>query len=199
MDESDRRLRALLILVGTAVLGAGMWFGVVRYYRVDSAAQAQHEDQLERIRQANEMAEDGPVRPRSAPAFSGTLTETQIHILVESLSQQSGQVVLRPAGAGSEGSAVSPTASRAAAELLAQAFWKAGWDARLLEPGTDRKWYSPGLTVVSNPDPPSGRGQQAAQVFIAALDKAGIRVRRTNSYRVDPETFEVLVTVEARP
>ncbi len=93
---------------------------------------------------------------------------------------------------------MSPTASRAAAEQFAQVFWKAGWDARLLDPGTDRKWFSVGLTVVTNPDPPSARGQVAAQAFVAALEKAGIHARRTNSYRVDPATFELYVTVEAR-
>ncbi len=85
MDESDRRLRTLLILVGASVLGAGMWFGVVRYYRVDSAAQAQYANQMERIRVASEMAESAAL-PSSTPSFSGTLTDTQIHILVESLS-----------------------------------------------------------------------------------------------------------------
>ena len=200
MDESDRRLRAFLILVGASVLGAGMWLGVVRYYRVDSAAQAQYASEMERIRVANEMAESGGSASRSAPAFSGTLTDTQIHILIESLSQHRGQaVVLRPAAAGSEGSAVSPTASRAAAEQFAQVFWKSGWDARLLEPGTDRKWYSSGLAVVTNPDPPSGRGQLAAQAFVAALEKAGVRARRSSSYKVDREAFELYITVEARP
>jgi hypothetical protein len=212
MDASDRRLRALLILVGAAVLCVGMWLGVVRYYRVDTAArsaQAQYAREAERIRAAQEFAGGGepatsiaayPGAPRELPEFSGSLTETQSRTLIESLSQHRGQaVVVRPAGAGSEGSAVSPAASRAAAQQFAQVFWKSGWDARLVEPGPDRKWRPSGLAVVANPDPPGGRSQLAANAFVAALEKAGIRARRSSSYKVDRDAFELYITVEARP
>jgi hypothetical protein len=103
----------------------------------------------------------------------------------------------------SEGSSISPVASRAAADEFATIFWNAGWDARVFEANprpSSRTWSV--IALVINPDSTAQaprRGRKAAQILREALKQNGIDAVFYSSNKVDPETFEMHISVNTAP
>jgi len=209
MDDADRKMWGTIILVSGLVGSFAMWRGAMYYYGADKGkpvSPAAYEAMMEeRVRQANAQAESGegydPSIPRTVK-FTGTLTPDQQQQILTALSPHRGCIVsIRPAQ-GSEGSSVSTSGSKAAAEHLASLFWKAGWDASIVEPSLDsrsRGSYSyAGLVIAVNPessmtDP--GGPIRGAQALADILKKLGFYVERKNSSKVDPKQFELQVGV----
>ncbi|MGH9602500.1 MAG: hypothetical protein ACRD24_08945 [Terriglobales bacterium] len=210
MDDADRKMWGTFILVGGAVISFALWRGAMYYYGADKPGAAgvspkAHEAMMEeRVREANAQAESGEDFPPGAPrtaTFTGTFTPDQQQQILAALSPHRGcSVAIRPSQ-GLEGSSISTSGSKAAAERLASLFWKAGCDASIQEPGGDaRSRGTHGLVIVVNPESPVNdpRGPvRGAQALADVLKKLGFYVSRRNSNRVDPKQFELLVGVEA--
>jgi hypothetical protein len=211
MDDSDRKMWGTFILVGGVAISFALWRGALHYYGADKPGAAvvspkAYEAMMEeRVRQANERAEYGEDYRSDAPRmtpFAGTFTPDQQQQILIALNAHRGcSVAIRPSQ-GSEGAAISTSASKAAAEHLAGLFWKAGWDASIQELGADaRSRGSRGLVIVVNPESPANGARspiQAAQTLAEALKTMGIQTSKRNSNRVDPKQFELLVGVEVR-
>ena len=210
MDDSDRKMWGTFILVGGVVISFALWRGALYYYGADKpraggvSPRAYEAMMEERVREANEQAESGEGSPGSFPraaSFTGTFTAgQQEQILAVLRAYRGGSVSIRPAQ-GSEGSAVSTNASKAAAEQFAGLFWKAGWDAGVVDPTLDaRSRGSLGVSIVVNPDPPAGipcNPLRGAQALVDVLKQAGIQSYKRTSTKVDPKQFELHVGVEA--
>ncbi len=211
MDDADRKMWGTFILVGGLVGSFTMWRVAMYYYGADKAKpvspQAYEAMMEERVRQANAQAESGegydPSIPRTV-TFTGTFTPDQQQQILTALSPHRGcSVSIRPSQ-GSEGSSVSTSGSKAAAEQMASLFWKSGWDASIVEPTPDtrsRGWYgSRGLVIVVNPESSltdSSGPIRGAQALADVLKKMGFYVERRNSSKVDPKQFELQVGVSA--
>ena len=211
MDDADRKMWGTIILVSGLVGSFAMWRGAMYYYGADKGkpvSPAAYEAMMEeRVRQANAQAESGegydPSSPRTVK-FTGTFTPDQQQQILTALSPHRGCIVAIRPSQGADGSSVSTSGSKAAAEQVASLFWKAGWDASIVEPvaeGRSRGSYgygSLGLSIVVNPESsmtdPSGpiRG---AQALADVLKKLGFYVERRNSSKVDPKQFELQVGV----
>ncbi len=209
MDETDRKMWRTFILVGGVVISFGLWRGALHYYGADKPAATSplaYEAMMEeRVREANRQAEFGEDYPAGSPSpvtFTGTLTADQQQKVLAALSPYRGCAVSIRPSPGWEGSSVSRSASRAAAEQLASLFWKAGWDAGIVEASEEKRPRgSLGLAVVVNPDPPqdaSCNPIRGAQALLDALKGLGIRAYKRTSGRVDSRQFELHVGVEAR-
>ncbi len=213
MDDADRKMWGTIILVSGLVGSFAMWRGAMYYYGADKAKpvspQAYEAMMEERVRQANEQAESGedyPGAPRTV-TFTGTFTPDQQQQILAALSPYRGCIVAIRPSQGSDGSSVSTSGSKAAAERLAGLFWKAGWDASIVEPGTDSRsrgsyssYGSQGLAIVVNPESSvtDSRGPiRGAQALADVLKKMGFYVSRRNSTKVDPKQFELQVGVSA--
>lgn len=211
MDDSDRKMWGTFILVGGVVISFALWRGAIHYYGADKPGaggvnpRAYEAMMEERVREANAQAESGEGYPGDSPrlvSFSGTFTTDQQQQIVAALRLHRGcSVSIRPSQ-GSEGSAVSTSASRAAAEQLASLFWKAGWDAGVVDTALEsRSRGSLGLSLVVNPEPPAGAPcspHRSAQALIDVLKSVGIQAYKRTSTKVDARHFELHVGVEAR-
>lgn len=210
MDDSDRKMWGTFILVGGVVISFALWRGALYYYGADKpraggVSPAAYEALMEeRVREANRQAESGEGYPGDSPrlvAFRGTFTAGQQEQILAVLRAYRGcSVSIRPAQ-GWEGSAVSTTASRAAAQRLADLFWKAGWDAGVVDTALEaRSRGSLGVSIVVNPDPPADatcNPLRGAQALVDVLKQAGIQSYKRTSTKVDPKQFELHVGVEA--
>ena len=196
MFDIDRQIKATL-LRGIPILVAVVMMGIYYYYW-KKAPVVVHPDamrEMERIRAAYEA--EGDLKP--VPRFSGTLTVVQKDALLRSLSAAGKYSVdVIPIDKTYEGSSISPAASKASAEEFAALFWKAGWDARVFEanPRPSTRTFG-AITLVINPD--SSRGRQGAQVLREALKQQGIGAEFYSSNKVDPETFEMRISVNTAP
>ncbi len=196
MFDIDRQIKATL-LRGIPILVAVVMMGIYYYYW-KKAPVVVHPDamrEMERIRAAYEA--EGDLKP--VPRFSGTLTVVQKDALLRSLSAAGKYSVdVIPIDKTYEGSPISPAASKASAEEFAALFWKAGWDARVFEanPRPSTRTFG-AITLVINPD--SSRGRQGAQVLREALKQQGIGAEFYSSNKVDPETFEMRISVNTAP
>ncbi len=211
MDDTDRKMWGTFILVGGVVISFALWRGALHYYGADKpgaggvSPRAYEAMMEERVRQANEQAESGEDYPGDSPrleTFTGIFTVDQQQQILTALGPYRGcSVSIRPAQ-GSEGSAVSTHASKAAADQFAALFWKSGWDAGVLDPALEpRSRGSLGLTIVTNPEPPAGAScspHRGAQALLDALKESGIKAYKRTSTKVDPKQFELQVGVEAR-
>ena len=209
MDDADRKMWGTFILVGGVVISFALWRGALHYYGADKpgatgvSPKAYEAMMEERVREANaraEYGEDFPGASARTASLAGTFTPEQQQQILEALKPHRGcTVAIRPSQ-GLEGSAISTSASKAAAERLASLFWKAGWDASIQEPGADKGLRGTrGLVIVVNPESPAhdARGPiRGAQALAGVLKKMGFFVSRRNSNRVDPKQFELLVGVE---
>lgn len=201
MLEVDRQIKATL-LRGIPILVAVVMMGIYYYY-FRKAPVAVHPDamrEMERIRAAYEAESEGTPERR----FSGTLTAVQKDALLRTLSAAGKYSVdVIPTDKTYEGSSISPAASKASAQEFAALFWEAGWDARVFEtnPRPSSRRLSD-IVLVINPDSTEQsprRGRKGAQVLREALKQNGIQARFYSSNKVDPETFEMHISVNTVP
>ena len=201
MFDIDRQIKATL-LRGIPILMAVVMMGIYYYYW-KKAPVAVHPDamrEMERIRAAYEAESAGIPERR----FSGTLTVVQRDALLRSLSAAGRYSVdVIPTDKTYEGSSISPAASKTSAEEFAALFWKAGWDARVFEtnPRPSSRRLSD-IVLVINPDSTEQsprRGRKGAQVLREVLKQNGIEARFYSSNKVDPETFEMHISVNTAP
>lgn len=204
MLEVDRQIKATLlrgipILVGVAMMA------VLYHYWPKSGVVANPEAMREMQRMPEEgYDEEGLARREARRRFSGTITAEQKEALLRTLSAAGKYSVdVIPTDKSFEGSSISPAASKASAEEFAALFWKAGWDARVFETNP-RPASRPlaGIALVINPDSTAQsprRGRKAAQLLYAALTQNGLEARFYSSNKVDPETFEMHISVNTAP
>jgi hypothetical protein len=208
MDDADRKMWGTIILVSGLVGSFAMWRGALYYYGADKGkpvSPAAYEAMMEeRVRQANAQAESGEGYPgTSRTSFTGTFTPEQEQQILSAITPYRGCIVAIRPSQGSDGSSVSTSGSRAAADRLASLFWKAGWDASIQEPDpnprSSRGWYGgQGLAITVNPESSvtDPRGPiRGAQALAEVLKKLGYYVDRRNSTKVDPKQFELQVGV----
>ena len=203
MLEVDRQMKATL-LRAIPILMVVAFLGV--YYHYWSKSPAADPEAMRRMEHAREDAyrEELDRDYKPLPRFSGSLTTAQKDGLLRILSQAGKYSVdIIPIDKASEGSSISPAASKASAQEFADLFWKAGWDARVFEgnphPASRRLGE---IAVVVNPDSTTQsprRGGKAAQILLEALKQNGIAARYYSSNKVDPETFEMHISVDTGP
>jgi hypothetical protein len=201
MFDVDRQIKATL-LRGIPILVAVVMMGIYYHYwrKAPVVANPDAMREMERIRAAYEA--EGDVKP--VPRFSGTLTVVQKDALLRSLSAAGKYSVdVIPTDKTYEGSSISPAASKASAEEFAALFWKAGWDARVFEtnPRPSSRRLSD-VVLVINPDSTEQaprRGRKGAQILREALKQNGMEARFYSSNKVDPETFEMHISVNTAP
>ncbi len=211
MDDTDRKMWGTFIVVGGVVISFALWRGALHYYGADKPgasgiSPAAYEAIMEeRVRDANEQAEYGGDFPGNSPrsaTFTGTFTADQQQQILATLRPYRGCTVSIRPSQGSEGSAVSSSASKAAADQFAGLFWKAGWDAGVVDPALEaRSRGGLGLSIVVNPEPPVGTAcspLRSAQALLDVLKSVGIQASKRTSTKVDPKHFELHVGVEAR-
>jgi len=193
MLEVDRQLKATLLRAIPVLIAVGM-MGIYYHYwsKAPVVGNPEAMREFQRIREEAYEAERGGIPERR---FSGTLTAAQKDALLRTLTLAGKYSVdIIPTDKVSEGSSISPAASRASADEFAALFWKAGWDARVFEanPHPSQRTFS-AITLVIHPD--SSRGRKAAQILREALKQNGIGAEFYSSSKVDPETFEMRISV----
>lgn len=199
MLEVDRQLKATLLRSIPILMAVGMMGVYYHYWSKSPAADPEAMRDMQRMQEEKyreEMERDFEPRPR----FSGSLTPAQKDALLRTLTQAGKYSVdIIPIDKASEGSSISPAASKASAQEFADLFWKAGWDARVFEgnphPASRRLGE---IALVINPDSTEQsprRGRKAAQILLQALKQNGIEARYYSSNKVDPETFEMHISV----
>jgi type IV pilus biogenesis protein CpaD/CtpE len=205
MLEVDRQIKATLLRAIPILVAVGM-MGTYYHYWSKSPAAANPEAMRELQRMREEGYRDEMERDLGNPMqrFSGTLTAAQKDALLGTLTRAGKYSVdIIPIDKVSEGSSIPPAASKASAEEFASLFWKAGWDARVFE-GNPHPASRPlgTIALVINPDSTAQsprRGRKAAQILLEALKQNGIAAVFYSSNKVDPETFEMHISVNTAP
>ena len=204
MFDIDRQIKATLLRGIPILMGVAM-MAVLYHYWPKSGVVANPEAMREMQRMPEEgYDEEGMARREARRRFSGTITAEQKEALLRTLSAAGKYSVdVIPTDKSFEGSSISPAASKASAEEFAALFWKAGWDARVFETNP-RPSSRPldGIALVINPDSTAQsprRGRKGAQVLREALKQNGIQARFYSSNKVDPETFEMHISVNTAP
>ena len=146
------------------------------------------------------------VEPERAPerASSGFLTLEQSGALLRSLSRSAKFAVnIIPVSESFGDPSISLAASKAVAEEFALIFRYAGWEARVFDANPHPSSRPLGtVTLVTCPHT-SGemprRGRKGAQALRRSLEEQGIQSESYNSSKVDPETFELHITIRTQP
>ena len=203
MLEVDRQIKATLLRSIPLLVAVAMMGIYYHYWSKSPAADPEAMHKMERMREeAYRQEAERDFQPRQR--FSGTLTAAQKDALLQTLTQAGKYSVdIIPTDKTYEGSSVSPAASRASADEFAALFWKAGWDARVFEGNPHPPSRRLGeIALVINPDSTAqspARGRKAAQLLLVALKQNGIEARFYSSNKVDPETFEMHISVNTAP
>lgn len=141
----------------------------------------------------------GPEHP-----FSGSLTPEQSATFLHSLARGAKfSVNIIPVSESFGDLSISPAISRAAAEEFASLVRRAGWQAHVLDTNPHPSARPLGaIALVTHPHSRGEmprRGRKGAQFLRQCLEELGIQAESYSSNKVDPETFEMHITIRTRP